>query len=556
MRILLPVLMLLSMISYSQCDTSRYKTNIFSVTYKHSDVKYGEAPAWNWPYLSQDLEMDIYEPVGDDQTKRPLMVWLHPGAFVIGDKSADDMVAMCDSFAQRGYVTASLGYRLGFNTLSSSSAERAVYRSVQDLNAGLRYLFENASIYNIDTNFVFLGGSSAGAITVLHTVYMNQSEVPSSVYDSPDLGCISCEGNDFSHTPKITGYASLWGAVGDSTWVTADDTIPGLLIHGTDDAVVKYGVGSPFSLFTLPEAHGSRSISNQLDLHGIEHTAVIKEGLGHEFHGADNGTFNSPPNNLWDTIFNAVNAHFTPLVLPKTTHNFVGAEMVCFNEMATYQVNGTANKVCWNVSNGQVVNSTDSSIQVLWDQVGEAMISYRFENTIGAVSRKFDVPVSVSSLPEISDVQFQQNGEEFTFTYLGTDIDSVEWNFTNGTISSESTPIHTFPFYGLYHCKLLAMNSAGCVDTFHFEVLNQNTAGLNGAIFESLKIYPNPSEGQLNVSGISGQYDVTILDISGKEILTSHSSNDTSITFLFTSGVYFVKIQQDGSEKVVKWIIE
>jgi hypothetical protein len=28
------------------------------------------------------------------------MIWIHPGVFFTGDKQADDMVALCDSFAR------------------------------------------------------------------------------------------------------------------------------------------------------------------------------------------------------------------------------------------------------------------------------------------------------------------------------------------------------------------------------------------------------------------------------------------------------------------------
>ncbi|MCH2230528.1 MAG: hypothetical protein MK105_09300 [Crocinitomicaceae bacterium] len=52
------------------------------------------------------------------------------------------MVALCDSFARRVYVTASIGYRLGFNPLSWESSEKAVYRGVQDLHSDLRYFYE------------------------------------------------------------------------------------------------------------------------------------------------------------------------------------------------------------------------------------------------------------------------------------------------------------------------------------------------------------------------------------------------------------------------------
>jgi carboxylesterase type B len=77
------------------------------------------------------------------------MLWVHGVGFIFGEKSADDVVAFCDSFARRGYVTASVEYRLGFNPTSTKSAERAVYRGVQGLRATVRFMKENYDVYGI-----------------------------------------------------------------------------------------------------------------------------------------------------------------------------------------------------------------------------------------------------------------------------------------------------------------------------------------------------------------------------------------------------------------------
>ena len=67
--------------TFAQCDTNRYVNPIFNSVYKHSNVKYGEAPVWTIPYNNTDLLMDIYEPVGDTISNRPVIVFAHTGAF-------------------------------------------------------------------------------------------------------------------------------------------------------------------------------------------------------------------------------------------------------------------------------------------------------------------------------------------------------------------------------------------------------------------------------------------------------------------------------------------
>jgi len=398
---LLPALLLCLQFSFAQCDTNRYVNPIFSSVYKHADVKYGESPVWTIPYNNTDLYMDVYEPVGDGLAKRPLMVWVHPGGFLLGNKEADDMVALCDSFARRGYVTASIGYRLGFNPISSASAERAVYRGTQDVRAAIRYLMEYHDIYDIDTNYIFLGGSSAGGFTAVHVAYADQDEVPNSVYGGildNDLGCLDCAGNNYEHVIDLKGIVNLWGALGDSSWVDADETVPALLIHGTADGVVPFGEGHPFGVFTTPLTYGSRCIHNQLDFHGIEHDYLFFEGEDHEPHGASNGDFNSPPTPYWDTVFNAVRDHYFIQLQPDTA-SIIGETNVAELDEEWYSVNiDNDDSTCWNVQNGTVLQTLRDSVLIQWlSGFSDGEVSVRVISEVEAISSETHLPVSISS---------------------------------------------------------------------------------------------------------------------------------------------------------------
>ena len=135
------ILTFVSSSAFSQdYNPNRYQESIFSSTLSILDVKYGEAPQWVWPYWDVDLNLDVYMPSGDSNPNRPLIIFAHAGGFINGSKDVDDMVAICDSFARKGFVTASIYYRKGFDPLDGESAERAVYRGVQDGKAAIRYL--------------------------------------------------------------------------------------------------------------------------------------------------------------------------------------------------------------------------------------------------------------------------------------------------------------------------------------------------------------------------------------------------------------------------------
>ena len=134
---------------------TRYIDEVFTQVDKTEDIVYANAPdlpfifLFEWNTFDVDLDMDIYEPQGDTLQARPLILFFHSGAFFSGNNELDDMVDLSIASAKRGYVAASINYRLGLNVLSTYSGERAVYRGVQDASAAIRYFREHHELYNI-----------------------------------------------------------------------------------------------------------------------------------------------------------------------------------------------------------------------------------------------------------------------------------------------------------------------------------------------------------------------------------------------------------------------
>jgi acetyl esterase/lipase len=544
----------LSIQLFSQCDTSRYYFPQFENVYKHANLKYGEAVVWYVPYSNQDLLMDVYEPIGDENIKRPLMIWVHPGGFLLGDKEAEDMVALCDSFAKRGYVTASVGYRLGFNPIDSESAERAVYRGTQDVRAAIRYLKEYASVFGIDTNSIFVGGSSAGGVASLHVAYLDQEEAPIVVYGDgnlvPDLNLLDSSGNNFNHTVTLKGIVNLWGALGDSTFIDADETVPALLVHGMEDGVVPFGVGHPFSVSTTPLVHGSRAISNQLDFYGIPHTNLFFQGQDHEPHGTSNGYWEGQePTPYWDSIFNAINQHYYSILRPRT-QNLLGESVVCENSIESYVLEGQteAIRTCWNVSGGEILEETDTNIVVQWFSNGS--IKYRQFTSGDAASREIEFNVTVNSSPN-AEFSFSNLGSSFTFQ--ANDLGLLyNWNFFELGTSTEANPVLEINENGLFPVLLSVQNQFNCTDTVESQIL-QLSASIADMQEHKLKVYPNPFENEIHISLIDESFEFKILDLLGKEIMNGNGFGEETINLDgFITGTYFLNIEFSGQKLVTR----
>ncbi len=299
-------------ISYSQ--DIRFIDEIFDEVSVQQDIVYGNAPdlpfifLFEWNTNDIDLHMDVYQPVGDTMDDRPVIIFAHSGSFFTGSKDAQDMVALCEAAAKRGYVAIAMEYRLGLNILSSYSGERAVYRGVQDGSAIIRYLREFHDTFNIDPNHIFWWGSSAGSFIGLHLSYIEESERPTSTYgtgSNPDLGCFDCEGNNYIHSSKPAALISTWGAISDLEYIDEYENVPTALFHGTSDIIVPYDEGFPFTLnITLPYVYGSLKISDRMTELGISNLLVIEDSEPHEYYGTLNGNFNlgGGPDEHWDLI--------------------------------------------------------------------------------------------------------------------------------------------------------------------------------------------------------------------------------------------------------------
>ena len=289
----------------------RYLDEVFEDVLVTEDVVYGNAPdlpfifLFEWNTIDIDLDMDIYEPVGDTLSARPAIIFIHTGAFFSGHNELDDVADLSIASAKRGYVSFNINYRLGLNVLSSYSGERAVYRGMQDASAAIRHIREFHEEYNVDPNKIFIWGTSAGSFVGLHLAYSQDDERPESTYGTtadPDLGCIDCSGNNYIQNSKPNALISCWGAIGDLNWIDQDDNIPTLMFHGTADPIVPFNSGYPFTIdIALPIVYGSNLIYERLQELNIDSELYAPTEL-HEYWGAVNGNWIGGPNEYFDQI--------------------------------------------------------------------------------------------------------------------------------------------------------------------------------------------------------------------------------------------------------------
>jgi para-nitrobenzyl esterase len=267
------------------CGNGRYYNQIFAET--TTTVPYGEAPLYNGD--DTVLLMDVYQPTGDNFAHRPLMIFAFGGSFTSGVRQSPDLITLCTYFSERGYVCVSIDYRLGMPDGSDSSELQAVFRGVQDMKAAVRFFYKDAwtvNQYRIDTNEIYIGGSSAGAFIALNYAYfkMDTFSKPPPSFAAPALIAIGgVDGNSGSpgYSQKVKGVIDLSGAIADTVWIMPGDP---MLVgeHGTMDSTVTCWFDSTFaSTHTRSALFGGGDIKNRMSHITFNDSMYLFYGAGH-----------------------------------------------------------------------------------------------------------------------------------------------------------------------------------------------------------------------------------------------------------------------------------
>jgi pimeloyl-ACP methyl ester carboxylesterase len=350
----------------------------------------------------QGLRFDLYQPKGDPLTNRPLIVMMHGGAFIMGDKATGTISELAENFARKGYVVAAINYRMGFNPASKSSLERSAYRAVQDARAALRFLSYNADTYKIDPNCIFLAGSSAGAITALNTAFMKEDERPESTKGNfwqfqKDLGGLDESTNTFQNTYTIRAVLNLWGAVQDTNLIDGDENIPVLNFHGDADKIVPCGHDYPFTdLDTsvtsniVTKMYGSICIHDRLLSQGIHSELVLFPGAGHEPQ-TEAGNYSM--------VMDTITARTTDFYLRALFYfpHIEGPDWVSTRtSLPAYSVRDEQNvSYFWKVTGGKIIPcKLNNLVEIVWLGEGKGTVSLQLIHNNQA-SLHLDFPVIV-----------------------------------------------------------------------------------------------------------------------------------------------------------------
>lgn len=320
------------------CDGTRYLSPVFNEVDTVLAVKFGENTTPGGTF--QELFMDVYMPANDTAAERPAVLLAFGGSFISGDRA--QLAGLCDFYVRRGFVCSCIDYRL-YDVLAlpdSVVMVDEVVKAVGDFKAAIRFMREDAATANqfqIDPDYIFIGGVSAGAIAAVHTAYLDSTDANVQQYVLDAVANNGgWEGNTSTNTQyssAVQGVLNYSGALGRAHWLNNGEA-PIFSVHDDGDGIVPFSSGyATFDLgfFTIEVIYmeGSEMITAQATAEGVDNEfIVIPNSTGHVSYLGD-------PN--WEDSVLVSSSRFLQEILCSETSN---TETIAQN---SYEVNAFPN---------------------------------------------------------------------------------------------------------------------------------------------------------------------------------------------------------------------
>lgn len=263
--------------------SNRYANPIFAGTTRKDNIQFGQNRNPLFNNRVDKLLMNVFQPKGDPCSRRPLVLFMHGGWMQAGDHNGENESA--EQFAKRGFVSASIGYRLGIGgTFTPKNFATPGFMATQDARAAIRYFRKHASEYGIDTNFIYLGGCSAGAFASLLTAYLDKKgEIPASVDSGALEGGIEGKSGTPGFSSRFNGVLALSGGLLDTSWMDRGD-VSLVAVQCSADPLVPSGGAqllNPNTQVPFIRSFGATAVKTRAENLGIKASLLTYQGDCH-----------------------------------------------------------------------------------------------------------------------------------------------------------------------------------------------------------------------------------------------------------------------------------
>ncbi len=384
----------------AQCN-GRYQTDLFS-TIDVTTVQYGSNV--NLVGTNINLMMDIYTPQGDVETNRPVVILAHGGSFIGGSKTDADVVYMATELAKKGYVCASIDYRLStnaFDLIVEQTTVKIVFNAIQDGKAAVRFFKKDAATtdtYKINPEQIFFGGSSAGGILAMNLTYVDSiSDLPesgASLWQTwlTQLGGLEGNSGNPGYCSRTNGTFGFAGGIADSNYIDVDD-VPWYGCHTPGDQTVLYNCGFPLNGNTPVNLCGSNIVNTRMNNLGTYHHFDSFPGADHPPYASSAPIMQENKDSLAVFLYNILDCNPSNLQSP-TQKNCTNSPNVSVEELAANPFNATFYPNPFNDELTVELNAYKNTSIAVINSVGQVVSKQNAQSYINKISLS-DLPMGL-----------------------------------------------------------------------------------------------------------------------------------------------------------------
>ena len=186
-------------------------------------------------------KMDVYLPAGRSVEETPVLIYIHGGAWIDGDKSEFLQVKPLVEQIFPGYAMISFNYRL-YDFVSKQNRFPA---QEEDVKAALIYIRSKLAEWNVSDKIILSGASAGGHLALLHGLKNRESDIKGLIAFFPPTDLTSLFGFNNLTTlglTEIMGGSPLtvpanYQNSSPVNFASSDDP-PIIFFHGEIDQVV------------------------------------------------------------------------------------------------------------------------------------------------------------------------------------------------------------------------------------------------------------------------------------------------------------------------------
>lgn len=209
---------------------------------------------------------------------RPVMVYIHGGGFVGGERKNVAQEIFCRYLAERGWLAVSVDYRLAgirqnadgsvLNPYKVDGTVSAVRIACEDVVAATNYILAH-KVWKANPKQVTLGGGSAGAITTLQLIYDAANDV-SYTRKLP---------KGFTYAGGISQAGCICTPVSEDTLTWKRKPCPIMFFHGEKDIIVP--LDAEKASWGDCKLFGTHYVARQLKAMEVPYWKWIEHGADH-----------------------------------------------------------------------------------------------------------------------------------------------------------------------------------------------------------------------------------------------------------------------------------